>query len=109
MANSIPTLLSLIGPTNTLGRALSDFETSLAAVVVSKQSSDGKITVVANGLGRIVSISIDIAYFVSVVELAQSNVTLAQKIMPVANAALTAAMQQSSAKAVTFATGLALP
>src|SRR5258708_7450214 len=105
MATPLPTLSSLVGPLNTLQRALLDFEASLIGSTVTKKSSDNKVTVVADGQGRVVSISID----PSLVAPAGNNVTLANTVKSVANSALAAAVAQSAAKAVTFARGLALP
>ncbi|HLZ10221.1 MAG TPA: YbaB/EbfC family nucleoid-associated protein, partial [Chloroflexota bacterium] len=104
MTTSLPSLSSLIGPLNTLTRTVSDFETSLASLTVSKQSTDTKITVVANGQGRVVSILIDPSLIAT-----GDNVGLAAKVLSVANVALTGAIAQAASKAVAFATGLALP
>jgi DNA-binding protein YbaB len=104
MATPLPTLSSLLGPLNTLQRAISDFEASLIGSTITRKSSDNKVTVVADGQGRVVSITID----VSLVS-AGDNVALANTVKSVANSALAAAIAQSAAKAVTFASGLALP
>ncbi len=104
MASPLPTLSSLLGPLNTLQRAISDFETSLIGTTVTKKSPDNKVTVVANGQGRVVSITIDASLVA-----AGNAVTLASTVKTVANAALSAAIAQSATKAVTFAQGLALP
>src|SRR6266536_1542243 len=104
MTTPLPSLSSLIGPLNTLVRAISDFEASLGTSVVSQTSTDGKVTVVVNGDGRVVSITIDPSLIA-----AGDNVALANSVKAVANVALAAAIAQSAAKAVTFATGLQLP
>jgi DNA-binding protein YbaB len=104
MATPLPTLSSLVGPLNTLQRALLDFESSLIGSTVTKKSSDNKVTVVADGQGRVVSITIDPSLLT-----VGNNVTLANTVKSVANSALAAAVAQSAAKAVTFARGLALP
>jgi DNA-binding protein YbaB len=104
MTTPLPSLPSLISPLNTLVRAISDFEASLATISVTQASTDGKVTVVANGEGRVVSITIDQSLIAS-----GDNVAVANSVKTVANAALANAIQQSAARAVTFANGLALP
>jgi len=104
MTAPLPSLSSLNGPLNTLVRAIADFEASLVASVVTKTSTDGKVTVVANGEGRGVSITIDPSLIAG-----GDNVALTNTVKIVANSALAAAIAQSAAKAITFATGLHLP
>jgi DNA-binding protein YbaB len=104
MATPLPSLSSLLGPLNTLARAISDFEGGLASIVVTQQSADHKVTVVANGLGRVVSVTID----PSLVAPGDSG-ALASTVKTLAKAAIAAAVGQAASSAVTFATGLALP
>ena len=104
MSNTLPSFTSLVGPLATLERALSNFDATLAAITSQQQSSDGNVTVVANGLGRVVSITISQSL------VSPGNpVTLAGTVMSVANAALSAAVAQGATAAVSFATGLSLP
>src|SRR5262245_60165345 len=104
MANTLPALTSLVGPLAALERALSDFDATLAAVTAQQQTADGKVVVVANGLGRIVSILIN----PSLVSPGDP-VALATTVMTVANAAITAATTQGAAAAGSFANALSLP
>jgi DNA-binding protein YbaB len=103
MAN-LPSFTSLLGAMNALERSVSDFEYGLASTTAQSSSSDGTVMVVANGLGRIVSVTIN----PSLVSPGDP-VSLASTVMTVANAAIAAAITQASALAVTFATSLGLP
>jgi DNA-binding protein YbaB len=104
MANSLPSFFTLAGPLAQLQRGITTFKSGLASITSQQQSSDHLVTVVANGLGRIVSITIDPSLVA-----AGDNVGLAAKVQSVANAAIAAAITTASTNAVTFAKALALP
>jgi DNA-binding protein YbaB len=102
--SNLPSFTSLISGMVTLERALTDFETGLASTTSQSASSDGLVTVVADGAGRLVSVAID----PSLVSPGDP-VGLATEVTTVANAALTAAGAQAATAAVNFAKALSLP
>jgi DNA-binding protein YbaB len=104
MANPLPSFFSIAGPLAALTRALSTFQSSLGALTAQAQSADQKVTVVANALGRVVSIAIDPSLVAT-----GDNVALAGTVRTVANSALAAAVAKGASNAVGFAGALALP
>ena len=103
MATPFPDPRSLLASLVTLERTLADFERTRAGQSFTSSSSDGTVSVNVNGIGRVVSVSIDSS------QLALPLQTLADKVKTVANAAIDAASASSAAAATSFAGTLTLP
>src|SRR5688572_17294920 len=104
MPTPLPNPATLLDGLMTLERRLSELERGFLAQSYAAASSDNKIRAVANGLGRLISLSIDPA-----LAAALPPATLAGQVRTVINAALTAANQASQAAMRTAALTLALP
>jgi len=103
MPTPLPNPQSLLAALNTLERTLADFEKAREGGSFSRSSSDNKVTVVVNGIGRVTSVAIDQG------ELALASATLAAKVRDVANLAVDAAYASTRASFATFASALSIP
>jgi DNA-binding protein YbaB len=103
MSTPLPNPSTLLSGLFTLDRTLAEFDSARANAKYSASSSDGKVTVVVNGLLRVDSISI------VETELALGATALAAKVKTAANAAITAADTAGAAALKTLASTLSLP
>jgi DNA-binding protein YbaB len=103
MATPLPNPSSLLSALSNLERTLATFETGRATSTFTAASSDGTVSVVVNGILRVVSITINPS------QLSLSATALASKVKAVVNAALTAADTSTATAIKTFATSLGLP
>jgi DNA-binding protein YbaB len=103
MATPLPNPTSLLSAIVDLERTLATFESGRATATFSAASSDGTVSVVVNGILRVVSITINPS------QLALTATALATKVKDVVNAALSAADASTAAAIKTFASSLGLP
>lgn len=101
---ALPNPTTLIDGLMTLERALASLEQGFAGQNYTAASNDAKIHAVANGLGRLVSVTIDSSLVVSV-----AAQTLADRVKDVINSALTASNTATQAAMATAAKTLAIP
>ncbi len=104
MPTPLPNPATLLNGIFTLQRRLADLERGFFTQRYSAASSDGKIQAVADGLGRLTSLTIDPSLVASL-----NAPTLADRVKTVINAALTAANQATQAAMRTAALTLSLP
>jgi DNA-binding protein YbaB len=103
MSTPLPSPQSLLSALNTLERALSDYERGREATTFSAASSDGKVNVSVNGIGRVTRVQIDES------QLTLAPTALATKVLGVVNSAIDAAYAATAATIASFASGLSLP
>jgi hypothetical protein len=104
MPTPLPNPQSLLAALNTLERTLADFEKAReAGPKFSRSSSDNKVTVVANALGRFMSVQIEQD------QLTLGAAALAVKVRDVANLAVDAAYAATRAAFASFASTLSIP
>src|SRR5215831_9820540 len=103
MPTPFPDPRSLLAGLNTLERGLSDFVRGRAGQTVTKASSDNLVKATVNGMGLVVSISIDDS------QLALGLQPLADKVKGVVNLAIDAAFAGTAPAAATFADTLSIP
>ena len=104
MPTPLPNPQSLLAALNTLERTLADFEKAReTGPKFSRSSSDNKVTIVVNALGRFMSVHIEQD------QLFLASATLAAKVRDVANVAIDAAYAATRAVFATFASTLSIP
>ena len=100
----LPDPTTLLDGLLTLERTLASLEAGFAAQAYSAASGDNKIRAVANGLGRLVSVTIDPSLVTTV-----APATLAGQVQTVVNAALTASNTATQLAIKNAAKTLAIP
>ena len=103
MSTPLPNPNTLLPALNTLERNLGTFERGRSDVTFTRSSADGRVTAVVDGLGRVVSITIN------KLELLGTAAALATKLKDVVNAAIADAFAGTAAAIASFASTLALP
>src|SRR5512134_2400483 len=103
MPIAFPDPRSLLGALNTLERTLSDFESTHASQTFLRASSDNLVKATVNGVGVVVSVSIDPG------QLSLGAQPLANKVRDVVNLAIDAADTSTATAVTTFANTLSIP